>query len=66
MKTKEKLPYNEFGERHGYWVVYNDETEELWWKGLCINGKSVGYHIIYNKSCSFTEDETIEKIFFII
>ena len=42
MKTKNIKPYNEQGERHGYWETYYSNGQ-LSYKGNYVNGKEHGY-----------------------
>ena len=43
MQTKEDItPYNDKGERHGYWEVYH-LNGQLWAKGTYFNGIRHGY-----------------------
>ena len=46
MKNKDKRPYNENGERHGYWERYHDNGK-LWYKGTYVNGIKHGYWELY-------------------
>jgi antitoxin component YwqK of YwqJK toxin-antitoxin module len=42
MKTKDIRPYNDKGERHGYWEKYY-LNGNLWYKGNYVNGNRHGY-----------------------
>jgi antitoxin component YwqK of YwqJK toxin-antitoxin module len=42
MKTKDIRPYNDKGERHGYWEYYY-LNGNLWYKGNYVNGNRHGY-----------------------
>ena len=46
MSNKSITPYNNKGERHGYWERYCDDI--LWYKCLYQNGKEVGYSEWYS------------------
>jgi antitoxin component YwqK of YwqJK toxin-antitoxin module len=42
MKKQDLRPYNEWGQRHGYWEEYHSNGK-LWIKGNFVNGKAHGY-----------------------
>jgi len=45
------LPENDEGERHGYCEEYW-HTDELWYKGVMVNGGIYGYFEVYDKDGS--------------
>jgi antitoxin component YwqK of YwqJK toxin-antitoxin module len=42
MKNKNITPYNEQGQPHGYWEIYQSNGQ-LMYKGNYVNGKEHGY-----------------------
>ena len=59
MKTKDITPYNEKGERHGYWEYYHSNGQ-LSYKGNYVDGNPHGYWEYY-----WISGELKSKIYFI-
>jgi hypothetical protein len=64
MKLKSDIrPKNKKGEPHGYWIMYYDGTEYIWFKGKYVHGNKQGLWFWYNHNCNYIQNHT--KIYYI-